>query len=162
MVNHLSTFLSSLFIVFSKRARLSDSKYIYVVHFAHQFIVILWWSLLQVSTGAAVFLCSHQVNSFTPVLVCLHSHHVIFFLYHLFNIIMIASSADADVCPRRSPKTCNKCQGPMHGHVGPHGDLCRNPSRQFFLGDASELAGIQHDLEESIRVHQAADQQFNI
>ena len=59
---------------------------------------------------------------------------------------------------KKEKKTCKKCQGPMHGHVGPHGDLCRNPSPQFFLGDAPELADIQDDLEESIRVHQ---QQIN-
>ena len=70
----------------------------------------------------------------------------------------MASSADSDVRPRRSTKTCNKCQGPVRGHVGPRGDLCRNPSPQFLLGDAPELANIQHDLEESIRVHQ---QQIN-
>ena len=76
----------------------------------------------------------------------------------MFDIIMMASSADADVRPRCSTKTCKKCQGPVRGHVGPHGDLCRNPSPQFLLGDAPELTNIQHDLEESMRVHQ---QQIN-
>ena len=52
----------------------------------------------------------------------------------------MTSSADTDVRPRRSTKTCKKCQGPVRGHVGPHADLCRNPSPQFLLGDALELA----------------------
>ena len=54
--------------------------------------------------------------------------------------------------PKRSAKHCSGCHKPVHGHVCPHGPLCRQPSPQF-LTDIPDLANLQKDIEASIQVH---------
>ena len=60
---------------------------------------------------------------------------------------------EGDVRLKRTTKHCKKCKKPVHGHIGPHGDFCRNPSPQF-VSDLCELAIVQHDIEASIQAHQ--------
>ena len=71
----------------------------------------------------------------------------------------MASSSDAR--PKCSVKHCSKCKGPVWGHTGTHGALCRHPSPQFVNDvDVPELANIHHHIEASMRAHQ--DQTNNL
>ena len=104
-------------------------------------------------------------QNFSPrVFTFLLAAYLVYFRFHfllfvIINIVGIMASDSGGARPKRSAKHCSGCHKPVRGHVGPHGPLCRQPSRQF-LTDIPDLANLQQDIEASIQVHR--DQKNNL